>query len=128
MESEKSIAVLKKFYSEVHQSAISVDTLTQQLRSCHSLTPLHVGELEACDSQWKKTSYLIDHVVKCYLENGEEKPLDVLLKLIGRNDNELNVLAEEMKSLYTQKSELTEIGKGGGKEVYTACTITFYLY
>ncbi|XP_065904703.1 uncharacterized protein [Dysidea avara] len=116
MEEERAVAVLKQFYSKVHQSGLSIDAMTQQLRSYHFLTPVHEGELEACDTQVKKTSYIIDHVVKYYLEEGEEKPLDILLKLIGGDDNELTLLVKELKSLSSEKSVLVEKLTANGDE------------
>ena len=124
MEEERAVAVLKQFYSKVHQSGLSIDAMTQQLRSYHFLTPVHEGELEACDTQVKKTSYIIDHVVKYYLEEGEEKPLDILLKLIGGDDNELTLLVKELKSLSSEKSVLVEKLTANGKVVkilHTTC-------
>jgi len=105
---ERAITVLKQFYSKVHQSCVSMDAVTQQLRSYYFFTPVHDAELEACDTRVKKTTFIIDHVVKYYLEDGEEKPLVILLKLIGGDDNEIDLLAKEMKSLYSQKPVLME--------------------
>jgi len=125
MEEERAIAVLKQFYSKVHQSSVSMDAVTQQLRSCHFLTPVHYDELKACDTRVKKTTFIVEHVVKYYLEDDEEKPLNILLKLIGEDDNELHLLAKEMKYLYSQKPVvLVEKLTANGEDKYSTVIYT----
>ena len=98
---EQADNVYKKFYPNLLEADLPIDSLTTQLQSINLFDDQHVKELEACDTPSAKTKYILDHVIESSLRSGNAKPFDVLLEVMKEGDNtNLISLAKEMKILY----------------------------
>ena len=98
---EQADNVCKKFYPNLLEADLPINSLTTQLQSINLFDDQCVKELEACDTPTAKTKYILDHVIESSLRSGNAKPFDVLLEVMKEGDNaDLILLAKEMKILY----------------------------
>ena len=98
---EKADDVYKKFYPNLLEAQLPLDSLSKQLQNINLFDDQHVKELEACDSPTARTKYILDHVIESSLKSGNIEPFDILLKIMKESDNaDLILLAKEMKILY----------------------------
>ena len=95
---EQAIAVYKKFYSDLLEADLLIDSLTKGLQSINLFTDHHKNELEACDTQRAKIQYVLDRIIEPDLKDGETRSFDVLLKIMEKSyETDLILIAKEMR-------------------------------
>ena len=98
---EQADDVYKKFYPDLLEAELPIDSLSKQLQSINLFDDQCVKELEACDTPTARTKYILDHVIESSLKSGNTEPFDVLLKVMKESDNaDVILFAKEMKILY----------------------------
>ena len=98
---EQAIYVYKKFYLDLREGDLPIDSLTKELQNIDLFTDHDRNELGACDTQMARAHYILDHMIEPSLKSGITKGFDVLLKVMEESGNtDLMLLTKEMKIMY----------------------------
>lgn len=98
---DQAINVYKKFYPDLLEVDLPIDSLTKQLENINLFTDHDRNELGTCDTQMTRAQYVLDHMIKPSLNSGSTRAFNVLLNVMEESDNtDLILLAKEMKIMY----------------------------